>query len=80
MAVSRCVSLLEDAPLRRRNDARQQVVRKDSLGARLVAVNGKRDALREECFLCFRLVLAQLRQTGFKQTIDERAALRTHRP
>jgi hypothetical protein len=72
--------LFEDAPLRRRNDARQQVVRKDSLGALLVAVNGERDALREECLFGFRLVLAQLRQAGFEQAVDERAALRTHRP
>jgi hypothetical protein len=51
---------LERAPLRRRDDARQQVERKDALGALLVAVDGEGDALGQKRLVGFHLTLAEL--------------------
>ncbi len=64
------------APFAGRDDAWQQIVREDALGPGFVSVDGERDALGQERLVGVGLPLAELRQRGCEQVLDERAALR----
>ena len=71
---------LERPPLRRGDDARQQVERKDALGALVVAVDGEGDALGQKRLVRFELTLAQLGLGRAAQLLEQRAAVRPRLP
>ena len=71
---------IERAPLGGGDDARQQVERKDALGALFVAVDGEGDALRQKGLVGLDLAQPQLLGRGGPQLLEERLALRAGGP
>ena len=67
---------LERAPLGGGDDARQQVERKDPLGALLVAVDGEGDALGQEGPVGLDLALASSPAEEAAELVEERPAVR----
>src|SRR5690242_5334871 len=72
--------VLDPAPLLIRNDPRQKIVGKDTLGALFISVYGKRNPLMQKREVRGLLTLAQLVGGQLQQALEQRTVVITRRP
>ncbi len=73
-------AILDLSPFLMRDDPREQIVRKNALGAFVVSIDSKGDALMQEREIGGLLALAQFFGWEFQQTLEQRLIVRPRHP